>query len=188
MKDIAISNISRSMTSDKFQKLQPDQNYSIGILSIDYDYPPALGDVNDPDSFDHQVFYETIDGLTFEACQEAILTPEIEEEIRVAVKKLEEKGVIAITGDCGFLHAYQETVLNISCLPVFMSSLIQLPIIEATLRKDERIAIFTANSETFNQNLLPKLDKCLLDPKGCKQKYEIVGCQDLDGFEAVALG
>jgi len=27
-----------------------------------------------------------------------------------------------------------------------------------------------------------------LDPEGCRQKYEIVGCQDIDGFEAVALG
>jgi len=61
-------------------------------------------------------------------------------------------------------------------------------LVEATLRKDEKIAIFTANSETFNQNLLPKLDRCTLDPEGCRQKYEVVGCQDIDGFEAVALG
>jgi hypothetical protein len=34
------------------------------------------------------------------------LTPEIEEQIEIAVQKLEAKGVIAITGDCGFLHPY----------------------------------------------------------------------------------
>lgn len=66
-----------------------------------------------------------------------------------------------------------------------MSSLIQLPLIEATLRKDEKIAIFTANCNSFNQSLLPKLDRCQLDPDGCKQKYEVIGLQDVDGFEAV---
>ena len=116
------------------------------------------------------------------------MTPEIHEQIQLSVKKLEEKGVVAITGDCGFLHNYQETILDLSKVPVFMSSLVQLPIIEATLRKDERIAIFTANSETFNQSLLPRLNRCSLDQSEYKQKYEIVGCQDLDGFEAVALG
>lgn len=116
------------------------------------------------------------------------MTPELEQSIQAAVKKLEEKGVMAITGDCGFLHSYQDVVLNHSYLPVFMSPLIQLPLIEASLRKDERIAIFTANSETFNSSLLPRLDRCILDPEGCKSKYQIVGCQNLDGFEAVALG
>ena len=84
------------------------------------------------------------------------------------MKNLEEKGVVAITGDCGFLHNYQEAILDLSKVPVFMSSLVQLPIIEATLRKDERIAIFTANSETFNQSLLPRLERCSLDPHECK--------------------
>lgn len=35
------------------------------------------------------------------------MTPEIHDQIEIAVKKLEERGVVAITGDCGFLHNYQ---------------------------------------------------------------------------------
>lgn len=140
------------MTTEKTQIKEQDKdtNFTVGILQIDYQYPAALGDICHPDSFGHDVIYEKINGLTFEKCQDGYLTPEIEKEIENAVKKLQEKGVVAITGDCGFLHPYQDTVLNYSKVPVFMSSLIQLPLIESQIRKDDKIAIFTANCKTFN--------------------------------------
>jgi hypothetical protein len=68
MKDLAISNISRKISHDINQNQEHDENYSIGILQIDYEYPAALGDICHPDSFGHKVHYEKIKGLTFEAC------------------------------------------------------------------------------------------------------------------------
>jgi hypothetical protein len=78
MKDIASAKVLNNIKKDNKRNANYDENISIGILQIDYDYPPALGDVAHPDSFGHKVVYEKINGLTFSACQKAVLTPELE--------------------------------------------------------------------------------------------------------------
>ena len=37
----------------------------IGVLQIDYSYPPLVGDIDHPDSFDCVVIYQKVPGLTF---------------------------------------------------------------------------------------------------------------------------
>ena len=41
----------------------------LGVVRLDYDYPPIPGDVDHPDSFSYDVVYRTIPGLTFEMAQ-----------------------------------------------------------------------------------------------------------------------
>lgn len=45
---------------------------SLGVIRLDYDYPPAPGDIDSPDSFAYDVFYRVVPGLTFEMCQHAV--------------------------------------------------------------------------------------------------------------------
>tara|TARA_X000000950_G_scaffold90606_1_gene113953 strand:- start:2007 stop:2216 length:210 start_codon:yes stop_codon:yes gene_type:complete len=44
-------------------------NKKIGILRIDYDYPSIPGDVDSANSFNFDIEYEIIKGLTFELAQ-----------------------------------------------------------------------------------------------------------------------
>ena len=76
--------------------------------------------------------------------------------------------------------------ITTSHTPVFMSALAQLPAITAAFGQTEKIAIFTANSETLTpmKNLIR--DECGVDPD--EERFVIVGCQDVPGFEAVAAG
>ena len=41
----------------------------LGVIRLDYDYPPIPGDVDSPDSFSYDVIYRTVPGLTFEMAQ-----------------------------------------------------------------------------------------------------------------------
>ena len=41
----------------------------LGVIRLDYDYPPIPGDVDCPDSFSYDVIYRTVPGLTFEMAQ-----------------------------------------------------------------------------------------------------------------------
>lgn len=41
---------------------------SLGVIRLDYDYPPAPGDIDCPDSFAYDVHYRVVPGLTFEMC------------------------------------------------------------------------------------------------------------------------
>ncbi|KRY04188.1 hypothetical protein T01_9598, partial [Trichinella spiralis] len=49
---------------------------SLGVIRLDYDYPPAPGDIDHPDSFDCDVYYKVVPGLTFEMCQKGKMTEE----------------------------------------------------------------------------------------------------------------
>ena len=73
------------------------------------------------------------------------MTDEVEKEFIEAIQWLESQNVSAITGDCGFMMYFQELAIQYTSVPVAMSSLIQLPIVTATLGPKEKVSVFTAN-------------------------------------------
>jgi len=162
-------------------------NASLGVVRLDYDYPPAPGDIDSPDSFGYDVFYRAVPGLSFGMCQRGELTEKVKAEFIEAVQWLDkEKGVSAITGDCGFMMWFQELARQHTKKPVLMSSLVQMPSIAAAYSKTEDIAIFTANSVTLTPMNSLIEEQCGVNPEDTR--FHIVGCQDVDGFEAVAVG
>ena len=70
--------------------------------------------------------------------------------------------------------------------PVIMSTLCALPSITCAYAKHERIAIFTASGESLHPMRQLLWDECGIDPED--KRFVIVGCQDVPGFETVALG
>jgi hypothetical protein len=159
---------------------------SLGVIRLDYDYPPSPGDVDCPDSFGYDVFYRVVPGLTFDICQSGKLSPETEQEFVDAVRWMEGRGVTGITGDCGFMMYFQKLARTHTSLPVFMSSLAQLPAVTCGYSKEELIAVLTANGDTLAPMRKLIKDECGVDPD--EMRYIFVGCQDVPGFEAVALG
>lgn len=162
------------------------KNPTLGILRLDYDYPPSPGDIDCPKTFNYDVKYRVIPELTFEMCQTGKLSENVIQNCIAAVKYLDSQNVSAITGDCGFMINIQDIILQYTEKPVFLSSLVQIPTLIHILNDKEKIAIFTANSET----LIPVMNKFKNNWKinADDQKFLIVGCQDVPGFEAVAKG
>ena len=158
---------------------------TLGVLRLDYDYPPAKGDVDCPESFPYEVFYKVVPGLTFEMCQSGVLTDDVKENLINSVQWLvEEKKVRGITGDCGFMMYYQSLVREITQIPVFMSALCQLPAVTCAYSGKEQIIIMTANGSA-----LENMTELIRTECGVRQeRYHIIGCEDVPGFEAVALG
>ena len=159
---------------------------TLGVIRLDYNYPPAPGDIDSPDSFSYGVFYRVVPGLTFEMCQSGQLTQAVQKAFIDAVVWLDQtKGVSAITGDCGFMFWFQDLARQHTDKPVFMSSLVQLPSIVSAYSKREQIAIFTANIQSLEPMYDLIKEECGI---GCDSKrFEMVGCQDVPGFEAVAV-
>jgi len=62
---------------------------SLGVIRLDYDYPPAPGDIDCPDSFDYDVFYCAVPGLTFEMCQSGKLSEKVQAEFVEAIEFLD---------------------------------------------------------------------------------------------------
>jgi hypothetical protein len=156
---------------------------SLGVLRLDYDYPPAPGDIDHPDSYTYPVHYRVVPGLTFAMCQEGKMTPEVEKHFDEAALWLaEHQDVSAITGDCGFMMWFTDRVKRICGLrkPVLLSALMQLPTMVAASAPDDKIIIMTANG----QSLLPMRDlikrQCGVDSQD--SQFVFVGCEDVPHF------
>jgi len=158
----------------------------LGVVRLDYDYPPAPGDIDHPGSFGYDVFYRVVPGLTFDICQSGKMTPEVEKNFEEAVDWLIGKGVSGITGDCGFMMYFQQLARRHATVPVFMSSLAQLPAVTCGFSKYELIGVMTANGATLRpmRNLIK--DECGVDPE--ERRFIMIGCEKVPGFDAVAAG
>lgn len=159
---------------------------SLGVIRLDYDYPPAPGDIDCPETYDYDVFYRVVPGLTFSMCQSGRMTDEVRSEFIEAVKWLDNKGVTGITGDCGFMFYFQALARQHTKKPVFMSALCQLPAVTCAYAKDELICIMTANGKTLRPMRDLIKDECGVDPE--EERFVIVGCEEVPGFQAVAEG
>ena len=96
------------------------------------------------------------------------MTIEVENEFIDAVKWLDSHGASAITGDCGFMMYFQDLATHYTKLPVFMSTLIQLPFVTTAFTQREQIAVFTANLTSLQpmysliENLMPKSEQGII--------------------------
>jgi len=162
----------------------------LGVIRLDYDYPPACGDIDCPDTYGYDVYYKVVPGLTFEMAQMGKMTNAVQQRfIESCHWLIDEKKVNVITGDCGFMVYFQEVALSIAkSKPVcfVMSSLLQLKSIQATLSPNDEIFVLTANGVALG-NMAPAFEAAcgfsIVDPR-----VKIVGCEDVPGFEAVADG
>jgi len=162
----------------------------LGVVRLDYNYPPAVGDIDSPLSYEYEVAYRVVPGLTFEMAQAGTLTPEVGRQLCEAVRYLvEEVEVGAITGDCGFMFNFQPLVRQLHTsrqVPIGLSSLCMLPILMATLRSDAVVMVVTASGSSLDgmKHLIARECGLHLD----EERFLIVGAESVPGFEAVAAG
>ena len=159
----------------------------LGVLRIDYTYPPALGDVACPETFTYRTVQKVVEGLTFTMCQQGGLEGNTREAFVAAIKWLEDSGVSMIIGDCGFMLNYQKLARSITNIPVLLSSLLLLPTLLTTSSPTKAIAVFTAShAKPAMKDMVHRLSG--LDKEEGERRVIMVGCEDVPGFEAVALG
>merc|ERR1719329_186485 len=168
------------------KKLAKKQSPILGVIRLDYNYPPAAGDIDCPGSYGYDVLFRVVPGLTFAMAQAGKMTPAVDRQFRTAIQWLEKKGAVGITGDCGFMMAFQPIARDVATIPVFMSSMVQCPMVSVAFDKYDKIIIMTANSRTLKPQKECLLSHCGFDVDD--DRFLIVGCQDVPGFEAVAEG
>lgn len=125
---------------------------AIGILLLDSCAPFIPGDVANATTYDFPVRYKKVNGLTVERIfnhDSSML-----ENVLKAALDLKANGVRAITGDCGFMAIFQESLAEQLDLPVFMSSLLQVPFMSRIIGKKDKIGILTASTKALNSGVL----------------------------------
>lgn len=127
--------------------------FAIGIIAVHLLYPKLPGNVANATTYPFPVLYKEVD-FPIERLFEG--DPAIREVIIEAAKELERQGVRAIIGACGYFAHFQREVAQAVDIPVFLSSLCQLPMIKTGLSEKKSIAIFAASGDNIDDALLKK--------------------------------
>ena len=149
--------------------------HAIGILLLDYRGPFIPGDVGNATTYGYPVLFKLVKGLTLDRVLAG--DPEAEADIVEAAKELERFGVRGISSDCGFLVQYQRAVANAVNIPVFMSSLLQIPFLSMMFDPDRPVGCLTATRKSLGNRVL--------ELAGIKSDINVVihGMEDYDHFK-----
>lgn len=152
--------------------------FAIGIIAVDLIYPKLPGNVANATTYPFPVLYRDV---RFEIEQLFEGDESIRDQIVDAAVELEKQGVRAIVGACGYFAHFQKEVKEAVSVPVFLSSLCQLPMIKTALPDNKRIAVLAASGEHITDGLLEKVGT-----DSSRIVVENIG--NLESFSAIRYG
>jgi hypothetical protein len=119
----------------------------LGIIILDDVYPGFPGDVRNASAFPYPIQYEIAEGVDiYRLVVEEDKSPYFEPILRAA-KKLESMGCRAIAAECGYFAYFQREIADSVSIPVFMSSLLQVPFAQQLVGPDKVVGILMAREK-----------------------------------------
>jgi Asp/Glu/hydantoin racemase len=127
--------------------------YPIGILMLETQFPRIPGEIGNATTWDFPVLYKIVKKATPDVVvrkgARGLLDPFIQ-----AAQELEREGVRAITTNCGFLALFQKEMASAVNIPVFTSSLMQVPLVYMMIKPSQKVGIITIHSKSLTQKHL----------------------------------
>lgn len=151
--------------------------FAVGIVVINAWYPFFPGNVANASTFEFPVLFKIIKNASLEQimCGDPALLPAIIE----AGNELVGQGVRCIVGACGSFAYYQQEAAAALSVPVFLSSMLQVPLILASLQPSQRLGVITASPTALNDRVFEQCN--ITEPS----RLAIIGAKDLSGFKGV---
>jgi aspartate/glutamate racemase len=157
-----------------------DERPAVGILMLETAFPRIPGDIGNPASFPFPVRYRTVPGAS---PQNVVLAPDpgLIAGFIAAGQDLVDQGARAIATSCGFLALFHRQLVAALPVPMFTSSLLQVHMAQALIRKGQKVGILTARK--------PSLTDAHLSALGI-QDYPLIiaGMENAPEFSAVFIG
>ena len=119
----------------------------LGIIILDDVFPGFPGDVRNASAYPFPIQYEVAEGVDIEALvrkedKSPCLAP-----IQRAARKLAGMGCRAIAAECGYFAYFQREIAGSVDVPVFMSSLLQVPLAQRLIGPDRLVGILVAEKK-----------------------------------------
>lgn len=121
--------------------------FSLGILIADTGHELALGNVQHAGTFQFPILYQVVRGLSPDALMRG--DPSLTEPIRDAALALQALGVNAVVGACGSFANYQREVAAALDIPVFLSILLEVPLVLRALGSSLKLGVIFARTSSF---------------------------------------
>lgn len=127
---------------------------SLGILMLKTRFPRILGDIGNSQTWPFPVHYQVIDGATVGRVVNAEPPVELLDAFVDASQQMIDAGAVAITTSCGFMVPFQVELSQRLPVPVMTSSLLQIPMVQASLPADKKVGVITINAEQLTSTHL----------------------------------
>jgi Asp/Glu/hydantoin racemase len=122
---------------------------SLGILMLESRFPRIPGDVGNAATWNFPVHYKVVKGASPDKVvrrgAEGLL-----EAFVSAGQELIDMGADGIATNCGFMALLQREMSQALSVPVAASSLMQVPMVQATLPPGKRVGIITISKDTLS--------------------------------------
>ncbi|MCP4671411.1 MAG: aspartate/glutamate racemase family protein [Desulfobacula sp.] len=111
------------------------------------------GNSTNPETFEFPVKYSRVKGANIHTilenpCQEIL------QSMITEARKMEEQGIEAITTSCGFNSIFQRELADCVNIPVFTSCLMQIPLVQNMLKKQQTVGVITAKKAALSEQHL----------------------------------
>lgn len=106
------------------------------------------GNSTHPETFDFPVKYSRIKGANIHTilenpCQNVL------QSMMDEARRMEDRGILAITTSCGFNAVFQGELADSVNVPVFTSSLMQIPLVQTMLGTKQSVGVITAKKSAL---------------------------------------
>ena len=116
---------------------------AIGILVADAGYPMLPGNVANACTYDFPVVYKVLENAPVEKIMRG--DPSVLDSIIGGGWELVARGARAVVGACGSFANYQKATAAALDVPVFLSVMLQVPLILQALKPDQALGIVAAS-------------------------------------------
>lgn len=127
----------------------------IGILMLEARFPRIPGDMGNATTWPFPVLYKVVTGASPQRVVReraaGLLEPFLD-----AARELVRLGADGITSNCGFLSLFQDQIAAAAGVPVAISSMMQVPMVERLLPPGKRAGILTISAATMTAEHLAK--------------------------------
>ena len=126
---------------------------AIGIIGLDTTFTKIPGHIRNRSTFDFPVVYRVVEGATAERVVKQADPTLLQPFVRAA-QELEAEGVGAITSACGFLVIFQKQLADAVSVPLYASSLIQVPMVHRMLGSNRKLGLLVARKDSLTRRHL----------------------------------
>ncbi|MDR2485507.1 MAG: aspartate/glutamate racemase family protein [Treponema sp.] len=126
----------------------------LGIILLNDAYPGFPGDVRNASAFNYPVQYQIAEGVTNKTLVYDKNPDQCRNAVIAAAKHLERLGCRAIAAECGYFAFFQQDVVQAVDVPVFMSSLLQVPFIQQVIGPKKLVGIVCAQKQFLSDQHL----------------------------------
>jgi Asp/Glu/hydantoin racemase len=154
--------------------------YPIGILMLKSRFPRIPGDIGNATTWDFPVLYKVVEKATPDNVVRQGARGLLDSFIAGA-QELEKEGVRAVTTNCGFLALFQKEMASAVNVPVFTSSLMQVPLVYSMLKPSQKVGIVTIHSRSLTREHLSSVGADMAP-------HVIMGTEGEEEFSRAILG